>query len=91
MLLFCGLQTSASAKSLCDSTIVQQFQISYPINDTELHEDYLDNAASLRIIKEYFLKSPRIDSIFIYSYASPDGPYNFNRKLAEERGKRARS
>ena len=87
----CGLLTSVSAQSLCDSTVVQQFQISYPINDTELHEDYLDNAASLRIIKEYFLKSPRIDSIIIYSYASPDGPYNFNRKLAEERGKRARS
>ena len=87
----CGLLTSASAQSSCDSTVVQQFQISYPINDTELHEDYLDNAASLRIIKEYFLKSPRIDSIIIYSYASPDGPYNFNRKLAEERGKRARS
>ena len=87
----CGLLTSASAQSLCDSTVVQQFQISYPINDTQLHEDYLDNAASLRIIKEYFLKSPRIDSIVIYSYASPDGPYNFNRKLAEERGKRARS
>lgn len=91
MLLFCGLQTSASAKSLCDSTIVQQFQISYPINDTELHEDYLDNATSLRIIKEYFNKSPRIDSIIIYSYASPDGPYNTNKRLAEERGKRARS
>lgn len=91
LLLLCGLLTSVSAQSLCDSTVVQQFQISYPINDTELHEDYLDNAASLRIIKEYFLKSPRIDSIIIYSYASPDGPYNFNRKLAEERGKRARS
>ena len=91
LLSLCGLLTSASAQSLCDSTVVQQFQISYPINDTELHEDYLDNAASLRIIKEYFDKSPRIDSIIIYSYASPDGPYNFNRKLAEERGKRARS
>lgn len=80
-----------SAKTLRDSTVVQQFRISYPINDTELHEDYLDNALNLRIIKEYFQKSPRIDSIVIYSYASPDGPLSRNKRLAEERGKRARN
>lgn len=91
MLMLCGLPNVMSAKTLRDSTVVQQFRISYPINDTELHEDYLDNALNLRIIKEYFQKSPRIDSIVIYSYASPDGPLSRNKRLAEERGKRARN
>lgn len=73
-----------------DSTIVQKFRISYPINDTELHEDYLDNRSALKTIKTYFINSPKIDSIVIYSYASPEGPYRLNKRLAKERGERAR-
>lgn len=91
ILLFCGFLHKASAESMCDSTIVQQFRISYPVNQTELHADYHDNATNLRIIKEYFLKSPKIDSIIIYSFSSPEGPYKTNKRLAEERGKRARN
>lgn len=79
-----------SARVLKDSTVVQKFKISYPINDTELHEDYLDNSAALKTIKRYFVNSPRIDSIVIYSYASPEGPYRLNKRLARERGERAR-
>ena len=79
-----------SAREFGDSTVVQKFRISYPINDTELHEDYLDNSAALKTIKRYFINSPRIDSIVIYSYASPEGPYRLNKRLAQERGERAR-
>ncbi len=75
---------------LKDSTIVQKFRISYPVNETELYEDYLDNQSALKTIKRYFINSPRIDSIVIYSYASPEGPYRLNRRLAKERGERAR-
>lgn len=91
ILSFCGFLHTASAESLCDSTIVQQFKISYPVSETELHADYHDNATNLRIIKEYFLKSPKIDSIIIYSFSSPEGSYKTNKRLAEERGKRARN
>ena len=86
----CGFSLNVSASSLGDSTVVQKFQISYPVNDTELYEDYLDNESSLSIIRKYFIKSPRIDSIVIYSYASPEGPYKLNKRLALERGERAR-
>lgn len=88
--IFLGFSLSTGAQSRGDSTLVHKFLISYPINDTELHEDYHDNAASLHIIREYFKKSPRIDSIVIYSYSSPDGPYRLNKRLAEQRGERAR-
>ena len=79
-----------SAQSRKDSTVVHKFLISYPVNETVLYENYHDNANNLRIIKEYFKESPRIDSIVIYSYASPEGPYKLNQRLARERGERAR-
>lgn len=81
---------AASARTTGDSTVIQRFHIYYPINDTELHEDYHENWIRLGIIREYFKKSPRIDSIVIYSYSSPEGRYSYNKYLAEERGKRAR-
>lgn len=67
------------------------FRIYYPINKSNLHEDYMGNAEKLRLIKNYLAKSPRIDSITIYSYASPEGPYSFNKKLAQERGRTAKN
>ena len=89
-IVFGGNAFIASAQSLCDSSSVHSFRISYPINDTELHENYQNNAESLKMIRDHFQKSPRIDSIIIYSYASPEGPYKLNKRLAEERGQRAR-
>ena len=86
----CGFSFSLSASAFCDSTVVQRFRISYPINDTELHENYLDNKSALETIKQHFVNSPRIDSIVIYSYASPEGPFKLNTRLAKERGERAR-
>lgn len=88
--LVCGWSFTSSANTQIDSTIVQKFHISYPVNDTELHEDYLLNKSALRTIKSYFAISPRIDSIVIYSYSSPEGPYSLNKRLAKERGERAR-
>ena len=90
IMISCGFSLRMSAREFGDSTVVQKFRISYPINDTELHEDYLDNSAALKTIKRYFINSPRIDSIVIYSYASPEGPYRLNKRLAQERGERAR-
>ena len=50
----------------------------------------MDNASTLHRIQEYLKKSPQIDSITIYSYASPEGPYCLNKRLATERGKTAK-
>ncbi len=85
-----GFTLGLKAHTQSDSSVVQRFRISYPINKTELYEDYQGNREALEIIQEYFKKSPRIDSIVIYSYASPEGPYSWNKYLAKERGKRAK-
>lgn len=69
---------------------VMHFRILYPVNKIHIREDYMQNKDNLRRIKEYLKKSPRIDSIVIYSYASPEGPYRFNKYLSDNRGKAAK-
>ena len=73
-----------------DSSVVMRFRIFYPVNKTVIYEDYMDNAEMLGRIKKYLEKSPKLDSITVYSYASPEGSYRLNKRLAAERGKAAK-
>lgn len=96
--LFCWLSgisntvaaTRRHASSSSDTSEVRLFRIYYPVNQTELYPNYMGNRRHLEIIRQYLAESPRIDSIVIYSYASPEGPYRFNRWLAGERGATAK-
>ena len=85
-----GLALQGAAQTPSDSTVAMRFRIFYPLSKTELLEDYMDNARTLYHIRKYLKTSPQIDSITIYSYASPEGPYSFNKHLAAERGKTAK-
>lgn len=62
------------------------FRIFYPVNKTKLYPDYMGNAQNIDTIRRYLAESPRIDSIVIYSYASPEGPLWFNTQLSKARG-----
>ena len=73
-----------------DSSVVMNFRVYYPVGQTKLFEDYMDNAESFYRIRKYLQKSPQIDSITIYSYASPEGSYAVNKRLAAERGQTAK-
>lgn len=73
-----------------DSSKTEQFIIHYRVNEIELDADYMDNRAQLHKIRHYFENSPRIDSVTIYSWASPEGGINLNRYLSRERGKSAK-
>ena len=64
----------------------RHFRIFYPVNKTKLYPNYMGNALNIDTIRRYLAESPRIDSIVIYSYASPEGPLWFNTKLSKERG-----
>ena len=80
-----------NAQTASDTASVEmRFRIFYPVGKTELHEDYMDNANTLHHFKKYLEKSPQIDSVTIYSYASPEGSYQGNKRLAAERGKTAK-
>ena len=79
-----------TGQTVPDSTVEMRFRVFYPVGKTELHEDYMGNAQTLYRIRKYLETSSRIDSITIYSYASPEGSYRLNKRLAAERGKTAK-
>lgn len=68
----------------------ERFIIRYKLSSTKVEENTLDNEENLARISNYLKNSPRIDSITIYSYASPEGSYLFNKKLSEGRGRSAK-
>ncbi len=50
----------------------------------------MENSAQMDTIRHYLANSPEIDSITVYAYASPEGPFHNNAKLAKKRGEAAR-
>ncbi|MBE6304368.1 MAG: DUF3575 domain-containing protein [Bacteroidales bacterium] len=78
------------AEQKIGTTITTHSKILYPVNKIDIYEDYMSNPRELDIIKRHLAISPRIDSITIYSFASPEGRYEFNKWLAEERGQTAK-
>lgn len=73
-----------------DSITTTVSRIYYPVNKIDIYENYMSNPDELENIKRHLYSSPCIDSITIYSYASPEGSYEFNKWLAAERGKTAK-
>lgn len=74
-----------------DSSVVRRsFKLYYVCSETNIVESYLDNAELMADIREHLRKSPRIDSIKIYAYASPEGGYANNARLARGRAEAAR-
>ena len=82
-----GLALQGAAQTPSDSTVAMRFRIYYPVGKSQLREDYMENAKTLQHIQKYLEHSSQIDSITIYSYASPEGPYQLNKRLATNRGK----
>ena len=70
--------------------IVEEFAIYYRVNKIDIDTTYLDNPSQIRHILKYISNSPRIDSIVIYAWASPEGSYKFNKYLSVERAKAAK-
>lgn len=70
--------------------VVEEFAIYYRVNKTDIDTTYLDNPSQIRHILRYISTSPKIDSIVIYAWASPEGSYRFNKYLSIERAKAAK-
>ena len=80
-----------STQILPDSSFVaDRFALYYWRNRIDLDANYLDNAWQMQRIERYLADSPRIDSITIYAYASPEGVYEHNVWLAKRRAEAAR-
>ncbi len=66
------------------------FALYYFQNRTKLDENYLDNREQMAKIKDYLARSPRIEKIEIFSYASPEGVFEHNVNLANKRAQVAK-
>ena len=69
----------------------ENFKISYHLNRYELDSTYMANRENLSRLRRTLSESDRIDSIVIYSFASPEGPLDNNLRLALNRGTTAKN
>ncbi len=67
-----------------------KFKLYYRCDEIDIDSTYLDNTMQMDTIVRYLALSPRIDSITVYSYASPEGGFRRNKWLAERRAEAAR-
>lgn len=92
--LFALFVIPSNASSQNDLTrivsVPHTFRIFYPVNDTLVREDYMSNPMQLDHIKRFLVLSPRVDSVVIHAFASPEGPYLNNKRLAEARARNAK-
>lgn len=88
--LICSLLQPCHAVSVPDSISNDHYTLYYKHDDIEIHEDYLDNTRQIERIKRILQISPRIDSITIYAYSSPEGSPYRNDWLAKKRAEAAR-
>lgn len=73
-----------------DTLTINVFRLYYVCDESTVREDYMDNAAQMDSIRNYLATSPRIDSIAIYAYSSPEGPFRRNSQLSILRAETAR-
>lgn len=73
-----------------DSVETEECLLYYCTNKADVQEVCLDNSKRIRRLRKVFAMSPRIDSIIIYSYASPEGGYERNIWLSKKRAESAK-
>lgn len=86
----CGALLPLRAQAMPDSLSHDTYSLYYILDRINIEEDYLDNAFQISRIRDILTRSPRIDSIAIYAYASPEGTYGRNVWLAQKRAEAAK-
>lgn len=83
-------QAAVSQEEEPGVSVVRKFVIYYRLNAIDVDENYLDNGWQIAYIRKYMSLSPKIDSITIHAWASPEGVYEHNAWLARKRAEAAR-
>lgn len=86
----CGAILPLRAQGVSDSLSHETYSLYYIQDHINIDEDYLDNAYQISRIRDILARSPQIDSIAVYAYASPEGSYSRNVWLAEKRAEAAK-
>lgn len=90
LFLVLSLCCQGHAYGRIDSVNSDRYALYYYCDRIDLQEDYLDNVLQMARIRDILARSPRIDSIAIYAYASPEGAPHRNDWLARRRAEVAR-
>ena len=85
ILFVCIAALPCKAQTMTDSISRDRYALYYYCDRIDIDSDYLDNTNQIFRIRNILSHSTRIDSITIYAYASPEGPYSRNVWLAEQR------
>lgn len=62
-----------------------EFNLYFNVNQSYIDCGYLNNANTLDSLRHYLALNPHTDSVIVHSVSSPDGPMDFNIKLARKR------
>lgn len=93
MLFWCSgeaLAQDREAHGTRKSFPAHTYRLYYRWDEVRIDRSYLNNAENIEQIVRHLQLSPKIDSIAIYSYASPEGVYEHNANLASARAKAAK-
>ena len=69
---------------------IEEYEIFFRFDKTDVDINYLSNKKHVASIRHYLANSHRVDSITIYSYASPEGRYKHNMWLSQQRAHAAK-
>ena len=88
--LFVGAVLLAQTDVTMNPHIEKRYNIFFRINSPVIDEDFVDNARTIAIMREDIETTLKLDgavpdSLLILSTASPDGSYEFNKRLAKNR------
>lgn len=85
-----GSRGEATPVSATSGSQVHTYRLYYRWDEVDIDRSYLNNSENIEQIVRHLQLSPRIDSIAIFSYASPEGVYEHNASLASARARAAR-
>ena len=73
------------ASEAAPSDFMQEYEIFFRFDKTDIDLGYLSNEVNIATLRHYLANSHKVDSITIYSYASPEGRQKHNQWLSQER------
>lgn len=88
-----GRQQQASSPVTAVDTsgkFIEEYEIFFRFNKTNVDLSYLTNSKNVASIRHYLANSHRVDSITIYSFASPEGRQKHNQWLSQQRAHAAK-
>ena len=79
------VDNAGSVPPQSDTIVSETFHFYYRWDEAVVDTTYLDNEANIAKIRRHLRNSPRIDSITVYTYSSPEGAWSYNQRLSERR------